>query len=256
MAEMLKTFAEDLKAIREEKNLTLRTISQQTRISLSILENLEHGDYAFQPQAYIRAFLKQYINCLGLDTEDVLFEYDLARSGKYKSKRQNNINETLPEKELNKEPEEKPKNTDRTRETIDTPGKNDDETNSDKKSASGNRAIRISEKQRNTGVSKIEGTFNSKPAGKENPTYQINDFKNKLSLSFLNSPVARNIAVIVVIILVLLGIYSIINILFFEKSTDNPEVIRQNFKDLVKEQEQKILGKRPTEEMQDSRNRA
>jgi len=92
---MVKIFAEDLKAIREEKNISLKSISQQTRINLSALENLENGDYSFQPQAYIRAFLKQYIACLDLDVEEVLFDYDLARSGKYKSNR--------PEKEIAEE---------------------------------------------------------------------------------------------------------------------------------------------------------
>ncbi|MCB0729274.1 MAG: helix-turn-helix domain-containing protein, partial [Ignavibacteriae bacterium] len=82
----IKTFAADLKAVREEKNLTLKSISQQTRLNISILENIENGDFTFQPQAYIRAFLKQYINSLDLDMEETLFDYDLARSGKYKPK--------------------------------------------------------------------------------------------------------------------------------------------------------------------------
>ena len=84
---MVKIFAEDLKAIREEKNISLKSISQHTRLNITILENLENGEFTFQPQAYIRAFLKQYIACLDLDVEEVLFDYDLARSGKYKSNR-------------------------------------------------------------------------------------------------------------------------------------------------------------------------
>ena len=98
---MLKAFAGDLKAVREENNISLRNISQQTRLSLSLLENLENGDFTFQPQAYIRAFLKQYINGLGLDVDETLFEYDLAKSGKYKPKRINaNIsNENITKKE-------------------------------------------------------------------------------------------------------------------------------------------------------------
>ena len=57
-------------------------------------------------------------------------------------------------------------------------------------------------------------------------------------------------------LLVLLGIYSLINILFLEGSKDKPEVIRQNFDDVVKEQEKKILGKRTPEEIQDSIRKA
>ncbi|MCB0727783.1 MAG: hypothetical protein KDD00_09990, partial [Ignavibacteriae bacterium] len=43
---------------------------------------------------------------------------------------------------------------------------------------------------------------------------------------------------------------------FLEGSKDKPEVIRQNFDDVVKEQEQKILGKRTPEEIQDSIKKA
>ena len=86
---MLKSFAEDLKSVREEKNISLKDISARTRLNVSILENLENGEFSFQPQTYIRAFLKQYIISIGLDPEEILFDYDLARSGKYKSKRQN-----------------------------------------------------------------------------------------------------------------------------------------------------------------------
>jgi hypothetical protein len=56
--------------------------------------------------------------------------------------------------------------------------------------------------------------------------------------------------------LVLLGVYSLINILFLEGSNDRPEVIRQNFDDVVKEQEQKILGTKTSEEIQDSIRKA
>ena len=85
---MLKSFANDLKMHREENNISLREVSAKTRLNISVLESLESGDYNFQPQAYIRAFMKQYIEAIGLDLDEVLFDYDLARSGKYKPKRE------------------------------------------------------------------------------------------------------------------------------------------------------------------------
>jgi len=163
MAEMLKTFAEDLKSIREEKNLSLRTISQQTRLSISILENLENGDYTFQPQAYIRAFLKQYINSLGLDTEDVLFDYDLARSGKYKSKRQNNYTEVPPQKEATKESDEnKSGRSEKPKEIIEPQEKIIEEKKTDKPSRIENPSPGISEKRKEPETRKTESKYNLK----------------------------------------------------------------------------------------------
>ncbi|MEO8666125.1 MAG: helix-turn-helix transcriptional regulator [Ignavibacteria bacterium] len=258
MAEMLKTFAEDLKAVREEKNLSLRTISQQTRLSISILENLENGDYTFQPQAYIRAFLKQYINSLGLDTEDVLFDYDLARSGKYKPKRQNTISEDASQKEITQEPvEEKPKITEKIKEMIETPRKVDEEKKEKGTTSKENSSVKTSEVKKDSGPERNESKYSIKAPGNFNQGYNSQGLKkNKFSFSFLNSPLVKNIVLIVFILLLLLGVYSLVNILFLEKSGDNPEVIRQNFDDVVKEQEKKILGKRTPEEIQDSIRKA
>ena len=80
---MLKKFAEDLKAYRESKKISLLDIAHETRIHISNLEKLESGDFGFLPQPYIRAFLKQYIRSLGLDDKETLYNFDLAKSGRY-----------------------------------------------------------------------------------------------------------------------------------------------------------------------------
>lgn len=250
---MLKIFAADLKAVREEKNLTLRAIAQQTRLNMAVLENIENGDFTFQPQAYIRAFLKQYINSIGLDVEETLFEYDLAKSGKYKSKRQN-IQTPPKESSIKKEvlpPEE-------------------DKMDSNEKPQNINEISENEEKKAETPAGKVEKVIPGSPDEKKfgsmvalkPPEDRKSNYKNdgagkkNLASSFLNSPVIRNIAVILFVALVLLGLYSLINILFFDNSKDNPEVIRQNFDEVVKEQEKKILGKRTPEEIQDSIRKA
>lgn len=255
---MLKTFAEDLKAVREDKNLSLRTISQQTRVSISILDNLENGDYTFQPQAYIRAFLKQYIISLGLDPEDVLFDYDLARSGKYKSKRQNVYNDVPAVKEINKNSEENnPKTNDKIKESTEALEKNAGEKETEKMHHSENAKTQVSHIKKDNVVRKTENNNTIQPGGKDSTAYNSRGIKkNKFSFTFISSPVARNIVLLGFIILVLLGLYSVINILFLEKSSDSPEVIRQNFDDVVKEQEKKILGKRSPQEIQDSIRKA
>lgn len=268
MADMLKAFADDLKAVREENNISLRSISQQTRLSLSLLESLENGDYTFQPQAYIRAFLKQYINSLGLDVDETLFEYDLARSGKYKPKRINagNSNDSKQKKEdppIKKNIEKKPaeEKIEVTLESADDTAKSEDftEISGEEKVV---REVREQVKEP-TPVKKESPAVKTEPRPvsnqKSEKSYtQSSGRKEKagFSLAFLNSPVMRNISLIIFIVLVLIGLYSLINILFLDSSKDTPEVIRQNFDDVVKEQEKKILGKRTPEEIQDSIRKA
>lgn len=58
------------------------------------------------------------------------------------------------------------------------------------------------------------------------------------------------------ILLIIAGIYSLVNILFFEGKSDNPEIIRQNFDEVIQEQEKKLLGKKTEEEIQDSIKKA
>lgn len=265
MADMLNRFADDLRSVREEKNLSLRTISQQTRLNIAILENLESGDYTFQPQAYIRAFLKQYINALGLDVEEVLFDYDLARSGKYKPKTpprefidppspKTEEREITVEDTENEKKEDAPKPADETISDEDTEKKINPPVNP---VASEKMPLYPPDRKQERKESKPEVKHISESSEKRTSSSKPDTNRNKkLSFSLLGSPVVRNIALIIFIGLVLLGIYSIVNISFLEGSKDKPEVIRQNFDDVVKEQEKRILGKRTPEEIQDSIRKA
>lgn len=255
---MLKIFAGDLKAVREEKNLSLRNIAQQTRLNITVLENIENGDFTFQPQAYIRAFLKQYISSIGLDVEDTLFDYDLARSGKYKSKRQGK-SPSVPDKTKKEERlEAEPVVHEQIREVKEDPvNRVDDKFDPNENSP---------EDKFNTGKSEEKNLIIEKETGnkltlkhpkeKKNNYSSENTGRKNITTSILNSVVFRNIALILFVILILLGIYSLINIMFFDGTKDNPEVIRQNFDDVVKEQEKKILGHRTPEEIKDSIKKA
>ena len=57
---MLKEFGKDLKSLREAQNITIAEISAQTRINIKFLNLMESGIFNFQPETYIRAFLKEY----------------------------------------------------------------------------------------------------------------------------------------------------------------------------------------------------
>lgn len=260
---MLKAFARDVKHIREEKNISLRDIANRTRLNISVLESLENGDYTFQPQTYIRAFLKQYIAALDLDVDEILFDYDLARSGKYKPKFQHpaeNETKDTGKEGLKESRETKYRFADKLKGIVDTPKKILEEKKTEVPAVSEQKKESENVKEDTLNKSadiKSENKVSLKTnEARQTPYPASSNSKKQLSFSFLNSPVIKNIFTVVFVILVLLGLYSIINILFIEGKNDKPEIIRQNFDEVVKEQERKLLGKRTPEEISDSIRRA
>ncbi len=83
--EALKQFAEDLKRAKEEKELTLQQIFSKTRIDQKFLRAVEEGNFEIMPQVYVRAFIKEYANAVGLNGEEELRKYDDIRLGKSSS---------------------------------------------------------------------------------------------------------------------------------------------------------------------------
>jgi cytoskeletal protein RodZ len=72
----MDSFALDLKNAREAKGITLSDISEATLINVSLLEAIEQGNYAILPQAYVRAFIREYAGIVGLDPDEVIQRYD------------------------------------------------------------------------------------------------------------------------------------------------------------------------------------
>ncbi|HWP83458.1 MAG TPA: RodZ domain-containing protein [Bacteroidota bacterium] len=72
----LKSFGAELRHAREEKRITLMDISAATRINVKFLEAMEEGIFATLPQTYIRAFLREYAQTVGLSIDEVLAKYD------------------------------------------------------------------------------------------------------------------------------------------------------------------------------------
>ncbi len=85
---MLKSFTNELKKTREEAGITLEGISAKTRIDIKFLKALERGDVHFLPELYVKAFVKQYAKVIGLDEDETMQRYLMAKDGK-----------TLPNKE-------------------------------------------------------------------------------------------------------------------------------------------------------------
>ncbi len=80
--EALIEFAEKLKKAREKKRISLQQIKAQTRISIEYLEAIEKADFDVMPPVYMRAFIKEYAETIGLNGAEILAEYDAIKTGK------------------------------------------------------------------------------------------------------------------------------------------------------------------------------
>ncbi len=65
-----------LKKAREAKNLSLADVADSTFISIRYLEAIEAGKTDILPQAYVRAFIREYAAVVGLDTAEVMRRLD------------------------------------------------------------------------------------------------------------------------------------------------------------------------------------
>ncbi|MDQ0214217.1 cytoskeletal protein RodZ [Oikeobacillus pervagus] len=65
-----------LKEARKAKGLSLEQIQEMTKIQKRYLIGIEEGNYDIMPgQFYVRAFIKQYAEAVGLDPEELFDEY-------------------------------------------------------------------------------------------------------------------------------------------------------------------------------------
>lgn len=78
----MQTFADELRRSREERKISLEQVAESTLINIRFLEAIERGDMSVLPQAYVRAFIREYASVIGLDPAEVMRRYDeaLARS--------------------------------------------------------------------------------------------------------------------------------------------------------------------------------
>lgn len=89
----MKPLHKELKEIRLKKGISLKEISSKTRIRLDYLEKIEAGDYSVSPLPFVRAFLREYAEVVGIDPNLVMSKFDKK------------INTILPA-ELNEDPVE------------------------------------------------------------------------------------------------------------------------------------------------------
>jgi transcriptional regulator with XRE-family HTH domain len=65
-----------LRKAREERHMTLADVADATLINLQHLQALEEGRTDILPEAYIRAFMREYAGVVGLDAKEVMRLYD------------------------------------------------------------------------------------------------------------------------------------------------------------------------------------
>ena len=69
---MFDELANELKTAREKNTMTLAQVANKSKIDIKFLEAMEQGDFAFLPDLYVRAFIKNFAKTVGLDENKIL----------------------------------------------------------------------------------------------------------------------------------------------------------------------------------------
>lgn len=78
---MFDELANELKAAREKNSMTLAQVSNKSKIDIKFLEAMEQGDFAFLPDLYVRAFVKNFAKTVGLDENKIFKKFEAAKQG-------------------------------------------------------------------------------------------------------------------------------------------------------------------------------
>ena len=79
-------FYEVLKDKRKTKQISLKEIADYTKINIGYLESLENGEFDVLPNVYTRLFLRSYCDYIGLNSEEILDEYQIYTVGNKKKR--------------------------------------------------------------------------------------------------------------------------------------------------------------------------
>lgn len=79
---MLDKFADELREKREQSGITLQQMANKTRIDIKFLEAVDQGNFAFLPELYVKAFIRQYAKVVGVDEEQAIKHYEAAKQGR------------------------------------------------------------------------------------------------------------------------------------------------------------------------------
>ena len=79
---MLDKIAEELHEARLKNSVSLQQIAAKTRIDIKFLEAIDKGDFAFLPEPYVKAFIKDFAQMVGIDSAKIIQKYDAAKKGR------------------------------------------------------------------------------------------------------------------------------------------------------------------------------
>ena len=72
----MASIGEQLKQIREDKNISLEEVANATKISKRYLQAIEEGNYSLVPgQTYVIGIIRNYARYLGLDPKPIIEQY-------------------------------------------------------------------------------------------------------------------------------------------------------------------------------------
>lgn len=86
----METISEILKQTREKLNLSLKEVSEATKIRESVLNAIENGNFGYLPSIYMQSFIKEYIDFLGLDYSELKPQLDSIFKSKTINAREKN----------------------------------------------------------------------------------------------------------------------------------------------------------------------
>ena len=105
---MFDELANELKTAREQNSMSLAQVSNKSKIDIKFLEAMEQGDFAFLPDLYVRAFIKNFAKTVGLDENKIFKKYEAAKLGIPYVEEETPKKETVPPEEITEKPLEKP----------------------------------------------------------------------------------------------------------------------------------------------------
>src|SRR2546427_12905709 len=78
----LASFGEELRREREIRGISLKEISDATKISKRFLEAIERNDHKTLPApVFTRGFVREYARYLGLNADEIVNRYNYAAAG-------------------------------------------------------------------------------------------------------------------------------------------------------------------------------
>ncbi len=102
---MTSTFGERLRTQREQRQISLAAVSEQTKIKLSLLEALERDDLSHWPLGLFgRSYIRSYAQAIGLDPTATLREFLEHQPGSAESVAMSEVQAVAPDKASRRPP--------------------------------------------------------------------------------------------------------------------------------------------------------